>query len=56
MTLVAAVYLKNFGLTILFLIIQSCALAWYCLSYIPGGRAVVSGALKSCFGGSGDVF
>jgi hypothetical protein len=28
MTLVAACYLKNFGLTIFFLILQSCALAW----------------------------
>jgi len=28
MTLISACYLKNFGLTIIFLVIQSCALAW----------------------------
>ena len=48
--------MKNFALTIMFLVIQSCALAWYCLSYIPGGRAVVSTFVKSCCGGSGDIF
>jgi len=56
MTLVSAVYLKSFGLTIAFLILQSCALAWYCLSYIPGGRAVVSAMGKRCFGGAEDAF
>lgn len=55
MTLVAACYYKNFGLTMIFLVVQSCALAWYCLSYIPGGRAAVSSILGGCFG-SGDIF
>ena len=55
MTLVAACYYKSFGLTMVFLVVQSCALAWYCLSYIPGGRAAVSSILGGCFG-SGDIF
>ena len=50
MTLVAACYYKSFGLTMVFLVVQSCALAWYCLSYIPGGRAAVSSILGGCFG------
>ena len=36
MTLFAALYLKNSGLTMLFAFLQYCALFWYTLSYIPG--------------------
>ena len=46
MTIVSACVLKSFPLTMMFLVLQSMALVWYCLSYIPGGRSV----LKSCFG------
>ena len=53
MTLVCAVELKSFPLTILFLAIQWCALMWYCMSYIPGGRAMLKGLVKACCGGSG---
>ena len=53
MTLVRAVELKSFPLTILFLAIQWCALMWYCMSYIPGGRAMLKGLVKACCGGSG---
>jgi hypothetical protein len=56
MTLVAACYWKSFGLTVFFLIIQSLALTWYCLSYIPGGRTAASSCFKSCFGSMDDVF
>ena len=56
MTLVAACYWKSFGLTVFFLIIQSLALTWYCLSYIPGGRAAATSCFKSCFGSMDDVF
>ena len=49
-TLVAACYLKSFALTIVCLVIQSAALTWYCLSYIPGGRTAVSAVFKGCFG------
>jgi hypothetical protein len=49
-TLVAACYLKSFALTVVCLVIQSAALTWYCLSYIPGGRTAVSAVFKGCFG------
>lgn len=55
MTLVAACYYKSFGLTVIFLAVQSCALAWYCLSYIPGGRTAVSSILGGCCG-TDDIF
>lgn len=38
MTLFAALYLRNSGLTMLFAFMQYCALFWYTLSYIPGKR------------------
>lgn len=58
MTLIAAVEIQSFPLTILFLSIQWCALMWYCLSYIPGGRAMLKGCVKACCGGAseGDFF
>ena len=56
MTLVSACYFQSFGMTLVFLGVQWCALVWYCLSYIPYGRQMVGGCLKSCFGGSGDMF
>ena len=56
MTLVSACYLKNFGLTLIFLVIQCMALAWYCLSYIPGGRALIKSCLGTCFGSADDIF
>lgn len=58
MTLVAAVELQSFPLTMLFLCIQWCALVWYCLSYIPGGRAMLKTCMRACCGGSseGDFF
>eukprot|EP00003_Mantamonas_plastica_P027034 TRINITY_DN5697_c0_g1_i2.p3 TRINITY_DN5697_c0_g1~~TRINITY_DN5697_c0_g1_i2.p3 ORF type:complete len:156 (-),score=27.37 TRINITY_DN5697_c0_g1_i2:655-1122(-) len=35
-------------LVILMVVIQFCALIWYCLSYVPGGRATCSALAKSC--------
>lgn len=52
MTLVAAVEFRNRPLTMLFLAIQWCALIWYCMSYIPGGRSMLKTVVKSCCGGS----
>jgi hypothetical protein len=49
-TLIAACYLKSFALTVVCLVIQAAALAWYCLSYIPGGRTAVGAVCKGCFG------
>ncbi|XP_075159416.1 vesicle transport protein SFT2A [Haematobia irritans] len=41
MTLIAALVLKKPGLTLIFIIIQSLAMTWYSLSYIPYARDAV---------------
>jgi len=46
LTLMAALWWKNVALTVIFMIIQFCALFWYCLSYIPFGRDI----FKKCCG------
>ncbi|XP_031826974.1 vesicle transport protein SFT2A isoform X2 [Nomia melanderi] len=48
MTLFAALYLKNPGLALLFIIIQSLAMTWYSLSYIPYARDAVRKTVESC--------
>ena len=48
MTLVSALALKSVGLTLLFALIQFCAVFWYCLSYIPFARQAVKGCATSC--------
>ena len=47
MTLFAA-HLKNPGLALLFIIIQSLAMTWYSLSYIPYARDAVKKTVESC--------
>lgn len=42
LTLFAALELHSIILTLIFLIVQLCALLWYCLSYIPFAREMVS--------------
>ena len=54
MTLVCAVELKSFPLTMVFLVVQWCALIWYCMSYIPGGRAALKAFAKACCGAGGE--
>ena len=58
MTLVCAVKLKSFPLTVVFLGVQYCAYIWYCMSYIPGGRAMLKSCAGACCGGltSNDFF
>ncbi|XP_073838584.1 vesicle transport protein SFT2A [Musca autumnalis] len=41
MTLIAALVLHKAGLTLIFIIIQSLAMTWYSLSYIPYARDAV---------------
>jgi len=53
LTLFAALYLANSGLTLLFVILQFCALFWYSLSYIPGARACFLGCCKKVTGYEG---
>jgi len=40
-TLYSALVLKKTGLTLISVTVQSVALGWYCLSYIPYGRKIV---------------
>ena len=47
LTLMAALWWKKSGLTILFCIMQFCAMAWYSISYIPYARD----AIKKCVDG-----
>ena len=41
LTLHAALVLRSHVLVILFSAVQACALAWYLLSYIPGGAPIL---------------
>ena len=44
----AALYVHSGLLTLVGIAVQACAATWYTLSYIPGGRTVVSAALSAC--------
>ncbi|XP_011877274.1 PREDICTED: vesicle transport protein SFT2B isoform X6 [Vollenhovia emeryi] len=48
LTLFAALHLHNPGLALLFIIIQSLAMTWYSLSYIPYARDAVKKTVESC--------
>lgn len=48
MTLLSALWFKNAGLALLFIIIQSLAMTWYSLSYIPYARDAVKKSLSAC--------
>uniref|UniRef100_A0A1A9V459 Vesicle transport protein n=1 Tax=Glossina austeni TaxID=7395 RepID=A0A1A9V459_GLOAU len=48
MTLVAAIVLKKPGATLIFIIIQSLAMTWYSLSYIPYARDAVKKTVSAC--------
>ncbi|XP_043286554.1 vesicle transport protein SFT2A isoform X2 [Venturia canescens] len=48
MTLFAAIELKKAGLALLFIILQSLAMTWYSLSYIPYARDAVKKTIESC--------
>lgn len=48
MTFLAALVLKNAGLALLFIIIQSLAMTWYSLSYIPYARDAVKKTCSAC--------
>ncbi|XP_023180142.1 vesicle transport protein SFT2A [Drosophila hydei] len=49
MTFVSAIVLKKAGLTLIFIIIQSLAMTWYSLSYIPYARDAVRSTVSACF-------
>jgi len=46
MTLVSAFKIQIAGITVFFIIIQFCAMVWYCLSYIPFGRQMLAKCCK----------
>ncbi|XP_063977681.1 vesicle transport protein SFT2A isoform X1 [Diachasmimorpha longicaudata] len=48
MTLYSAIGLEKAGLALVFIIIQSLAMTWYSLSYIPYARDAVKKAVESC--------
>lgn len=48
LTLFAAIGLKKAGLVLLFVIIQSVAMTWYSLSYIPYARDAVKKTVSAC--------
>jgi Got1/Sft2-like family len=45
-TIIAALVLENALITIIAMVIQFCALAWYCASFIPFGRSMI----RKCIG------
>ncbi|KAI8087469.1 Got1/Sft2-like family-domain-containing protein [Thamnidium elegans] len=48
LTLAMSIWLKNFVLSIVLVIIQFCALIWYSASYIPYGREIIRRFFGSC--------
>jgi len=50
LTLFAAIGLQKPVLALLFVIIQSLAMTWYCLSYIPYARDAVKKTVSTCIG------
>lgn len=48
LTLVCAYELQSVWLVVLCLVIQFLAMIWYCASYIPYGRAILTGCTKNC--------
>jgi hypothetical protein len=50
LTLCSAFWWQKKGLTILFCIMQFCAMTWYSISYIPYARDAIKKAADSCLG------
>ena len=50
LTLVSAWGLKKKGLTIMFCLLQFCAMTWYSISYIPYARDAVKKCVDGCLG------
>lgn len=48
LTLFAALWLQKAGIALLFVIIQSLAMTWYSLSYIPYARDAVKKTVSAC--------
>ena len=50
LTLCAAFWWKKKMLALIFVVIQSLAMTWYCISYIPFARDAVKKCVGSCLG------
>jgi len=48
LTLVAAFVLESKFLVLVAVIVQFCAIVWYCLSYIPFARQIAKTMFNSC--------
>ncbi|GAU97583.1 hypothetical protein RvY_08857 [Ramazzottius varieornatus] len=48
LTLMAALWWKNFALAIVFCVLQFMAMTWYSLSYIPYARDAAKGCFSTC--------
>ncbi|XP_046990566.1 vesicle transport protein SFT2B [Schistocerca americana] len=48
LTLFAAIWWKKAGLALLFVILQSLAMTWYSISYIPYARDAVKKTVSAC--------
>ncbi|RKP40411.1 Got1/Sft2-like family-domain-containing protein [Dimargaris cristalligena] len=48
LTLVAAIALDSVVLSIIMVIVQFCALVWYCASYVPFGRKIIEKTCGAC--------
>ncbi|KAI9349324.1 Got1/Sft2-like family-domain-containing protein [Pilaira anomala] len=48
LTLALSIWLKNFVLSIVLVVVQFCALIWYSASYIPYGREIIRRFFGSC--------
>ncbi|WZN61856.1 SFT2-like vesicle transport protein [Chloropicon roscoffensis] len=53
-TLYAALKLNNLALTLIFLLVQICALVWYCMTYVPFGQRMLKSCVGRCIGDFGD--
>lgn len=49
-TLYAALHLNSLILTLIFLLVQICALIWYCLTYVPFGQRMLKSCVGRCMG------
>ena len=47
LTLYAALVLHSYFLVLIFSLVQACAVAWYLLSYVPGGAPILKLVTRS---------
>lgn len=50
LTLWSALWIQSTIITLMCIMLQMCALAWYCMSYIPFAREMMQRLLTKCLG------